>query len=569
MVHLEIERRYRIISWSLDAIRLLLEAEEDLISQGFISDDPTVRIRLYEQKKKAVFTTKTKAEGFAPHQPMQGFARYEDECEISYCEGQELMKLAKTSLRKIRFTIGRYEIDIFFDALAGLEILEIELTHENEDVALPEGLEVEEITHDPRYLNVNLAKLESLEELLSGTGGSLAIHDIKEGLDYCEAKIRRVLKNKEEPFVVIGVSGASASGKSSRVSRGIVDRFGPDAAVLDLDSYFVGKKRMQEARVDIFDDPRAVDLAQAASDVLSLIAGLDIQKPIYSFETGEREGRETFSSPAKVLIVEGIFALHPMLRNLFDFSIFVDVSAHGALWRRIKRDAQRTSFTAIETLDMFVRETYPGYKTHIEYQRSFADLVIHNDMNPEEEMQLEEGRETQVKVRLDKDYLTALAVLAELGFQEDLSSVVLQHDSYLRAQSWSIPSSNELVRIRREYFADDDPVFTLTYKGPQDGLLLNTRGSVQFEIPQELLSLLETLGYKKWGDVIKHRTLLLNEDSGVTVALDRVSSTPAATFLEIRGSDRAEVEEIVRAMQERGVSEEYFTDRPYVELALV
>lgn len=84
-------------------------------------------------------------------------SRVEIEDEILPGKALEIFKFAKYTLEKIRFRYNRWEIDCFKGDLEGLWLAEIELKSEDEEVELPEWVE-KEVTEDPRYCNVALAK---------------------------------------------------------------------------------------------------------------------------------------------------------------------------------------------------------------------------------------------------------------------------------------------------------------------------------------------------------------------------------------------------------------------------
>ncbi len=65
-------------------------------------------------------------------------------------------------ITKTRYTFpfaGRiYELDVYQEELSGLVVLEVELQHRDDKVAIPLGWDVEEVTDDSRYKNRNLAE---------------------------------------------------------------------------------------------------------------------------------------------------------------------------------------------------------------------------------------------------------------------------------------------------------------------------------------------------------------------------------------------------------------------------
>jgi adenylate cyclase len=98
-----------------------------------------------------------------------GVVRQEIETLVTDEMGLHLLEAATWTLRKTRYAIPQLKqfseavVDAFHDDLEGLVLLEVEFCTEEDAAAfqLSKRLEeavVEEVTHDPRYENVNLAK---------------------------------------------------------------------------------------------------------------------------------------------------------------------------------------------------------------------------------------------------------------------------------------------------------------------------------------------------------------------------------------------------------------------------
>lgn len=122
--------------------------------QGYLSSNPAVRVRLSNQgQANAQAWLTVKGSGFR--------IRNEFEYEIPVTDAEEMLELCTIKLAKIRYklSIGEHiwEIDEFLDAHSGLWLAEIELTEENEMFIRPDWLG-EEVTEDPRFTNVALAK---------------------------------------------------------------------------------------------------------------------------------------------------------------------------------------------------------------------------------------------------------------------------------------------------------------------------------------------------------------------------------------------------------------------------
>jgi len=139
----EIERKFLVRPELLPA----LPAGEAL-AQGYLSTEPVVRVRLIRQGGSAARGKLTiKGPGF--------LSRAEYEYEIPAADAEELLRLCKRRLQKIRYRIGRWEIDEFTDR--ALWLAEIELQGEAEPFERPAWLG-DEVTTDPRYSNAALAR---------------------------------------------------------------------------------------------------------------------------------------------------------------------------------------------------------------------------------------------------------------------------------------------------------------------------------------------------------------------------------------------------------------------------
>ncbi|RKY20157.1 MAG: adenylate cyclase [Planctomycetota bacterium] len=146
---LEIERKF-LLSGPAEPWR---DAPSEALIQGYLCLDPerTVRVRL--ANGRGTLTVK----GLA-----QGLTRREYEWEIPAAEAQELLGLCRPSLvEKTRFKLPLgphlWEVDLFSGANEGLALAEVELSSEHESVQLPAWIG-EEVSHDPRYTNAQLAQ---------------------------------------------------------------------------------------------------------------------------------------------------------------------------------------------------------------------------------------------------------------------------------------------------------------------------------------------------------------------------------------------------------------------------
>jgi CYTH domain-containing protein len=143
----EIERRY-LIRVAEGLWRTLGQGRP--LRQGYVATgSPSVRIRVGESRGP-VLTCKAGS----------GVRRSEVEEVVSPEMAEALFGAAgERIISKVRYVVGRWELDRFGGGLEGLELLEIELDDETEVVpAPPEGIEImREVTDDNRFTSSGLA----------------------------------------------------------------------------------------------------------------------------------------------------------------------------------------------------------------------------------------------------------------------------------------------------------------------------------------------------------------------------------------------------------------------------
>lgn len=140
---LEIERKFLVHADKLPPLPAPAE-----LHQGYLVADPAVRVRLSvapDGARSAFLTLKFRG----------GVSRPEFEYAIPPGDAEDLLARCGRALRKRRHRLGRWELDFFPDR--GLWLAEIELASEGEPFERPAWLGAE-VTHDPAYLNVNLAR---------------------------------------------------------------------------------------------------------------------------------------------------------------------------------------------------------------------------------------------------------------------------------------------------------------------------------------------------------------------------------------------------------------------------
>ena len=261
------------------------------------------------------------------------------------------------------------------------------------------------------------------------------------------AEIARIIAQRhEENHQLVFIAGPSSSGKTTFSKRLAVQLIagGLSPCLIALDDYFLPRDQLKMGRngdLD-FDSLAALDLPLFKSQLHKLLTGMQAVLPRYNFKTGKREQGETLSlAKGHVLIVEGIHALNPVLRERIDDDrvtrIFVsaltqlNLDSHNRvpttdtrLIRRIVRDSIYRGYTAEETIRMWedVRE---GEKKNIFPYQEQADLMFNSalvyelaELKPRVEPLLLQVRSTRQRIEGER----LLAFLE--WFQPHMSSTI-------------------------------------------------------------------------------------------------------------------------------------------------
>lgn len=183
------------------------------------------------------------------------------------------------------------------------------------------------------------------------------------------------MTTQSNQVVLIGVAGDSGCGKSTFLRR-LEDLFGKEfMTVICLDDYHsLDRKGRKKAGVTAL-NPKANNFDLMYEQVKAIKEGNAIDKPIYNHETGELDPPERVE-PNKVVVIEG---LHPLyderVRELIDFSVYLDIGEEVKINWKIQRDMAERGHT-YEDVVASIRARKPDFTAYIEPQKEYADVVI-------------------------------------------------------------------------------------------------------------------------------------------------------------------------------------------------
>merc|ERR1719264_950456 len=231
------------------------------------------------------------------------------------------------------------------------------------------------------------------------------------------SSLQMSLADGQKP-ILIGVAADSGCGKSTFMRR-LTSIFGGDVVgplgggfgsevgwetntlvsdfttVICLDDYHLNDRGGRKVT-----GRTALDLAENNFDLMyeqlkELKAGNAIKKPIYNHVNGTLDTPEEIV-PTQIVIVEG---LHPMadprVRELLDFSLYLDITDDVKFAWKIQRDMVERGHS-LESIQQSIEARKPDFDAFVAPQRGDADVVIQvlpTDLIPDEK----EGKVLKVK----------------------------------------------------------------------------------------------------------------------------------------------------------------------------
>ena len=188
-------------------------------------------------------------------------------------------------------------------------------------------------------------------------------------------------KNKNE-ILFIGIAGGTASGKTSVANELIKNLNQEKVTLVNLDSYYIDLSHLdlEERKKFNFDHPDSIDWNLVYQNLYNLFKLKEAYKPVYSFSLYNRTQDFEVLEPAKIVILEGLFALYKKeLRSLMDLKIFVSAPDDIRLIRRIKRDVSERGRDIDSIIEQYLNFVRPMYIEYIKPTKNYADIIIQNE----------------------------------------------------------------------------------------------------------------------------------------------------------------------------------------------
>jgi len=172
------------------------------------------------------------------------------------------------------------------------------------------------------------------------------------------------------PRAIAAVTGPVGAGKSTLAAR-------LTRTVITTDDYLPDYDAVQMHQRDL---PEFADLARLAGDLRILRDTGEARIPVWSFQTHRREGeRPVIAAQERLIVVEGIHALHESVALVTDVRIYVDAprATRLARWELRERRGER-GWSVDEALAFFDAVAEPTFAIHAPRYRESADIIVTN-----------------------------------------------------------------------------------------------------------------------------------------------------------------------------------------------
>lgn len=179
--------------------------------------------------------------------------------------------------------------------------------------------------------------------------------------------------------IIIGISGASASGKSL-LARTIVEELGSsEVAIIPEDAYYRDQKHMEfDDRLKTnYDHPDAFEHDLLIKHLSELQQGKSIELPTYDYDNHIRSDKTITIGPKRIIVIEGIMLfVEKSLRNIMDIRLFMDTPMDICLLRRLRRDIIQRGRSIECVMEQYENTVRPMYLQFIEPSKRYADIIV-------------------------------------------------------------------------------------------------------------------------------------------------------------------------------------------------
>ncbi|MBR9860144.1 uridine kinase [bacterium] len=181
---------------------------------------------------------------------------------------------------------------------------------------------------------------------------------------------------------IVGLSGGSASGKTSFIHALRKEFSAEELCVISLDHYYKplsAQIRDENGEVN-FDHPDGIDFARVKRDLRLLLKGKTVKIVEYTFNNPALFPQQLTFRPTPIILIEGLYVFADAgLRKMLDWRLFLEVHQDEAFRRRLERDLEERGMTEEEVHYQWKNHVIPSHKEHLQPHLKDVHLFIDNN----------------------------------------------------------------------------------------------------------------------------------------------------------------------------------------------
>jgi uridine kinase len=188
--------------------------------------------------------------------------------------------------------------------------------------------------------------------------------------------------------MIIGICGGSGSGKTTLLKRISTKYAELNPTIFSLDNYYLPiEKQLKDENGEInFDLPTALDEEKLTSDLKKLVNGESIEVKEYFFNAPPNKNVLITLESSPLIIVEGLFLFYfKGVRELLDYTIFIDVDPNVQLDRRLYRDQESRGYSRESILYQWKNHVLPCFEKYVHPYENSSDFRFRNDHRADED----------------------------------------------------------------------------------------------------------------------------------------------------------------------------------------
>jgi phosphoribulokinase len=145
--------------------------------------------------------------------------------------------------------------------------------------------------------------------------------------------------------------------------------------VICLDDYHLNDRNGRKVTQRTTLEPEENNFDLMYEQIKALKNGETVAKPIYNHVNGTLDTPETIE-PTPIIIFEGLHPMHDArVRELLDFSLYLDISPDVKLNWKIQRDMEERGHS-LESILASIEARQPDFNAYIDPQKKLSDMII-------------------------------------------------------------------------------------------------------------------------------------------------------------------------------------------------